>query len=163
MTTLPMTLQINGEQRDVTAEAGATLLDVLRDAGYHGVKRGCEEGTCCSCVVLIDGMPQASCLLFAAACQDQQIITIEAFDTPDDPNPIIEELVAAGGVQCGYCVPGMVLSVHALLEEVPRPTEPELRKALDGHLCRCTGYVKQIEAFQRAAERIATAKEASSQ
>ncbi len=160
-TTLPMTFQINGERRELTAPAGATLLDVLRDAGYHGVKRGCEEGTCCSCVVLLDGMPHASCLLFAAACQDHAITTIEAFDSPDDPNIIVEELVAAGGVQCGYCVPGMVLSVSALLEEIPRPSEHELRKALDGHLCRCTGYVKQIEAFQRAAERIAQAKEAA--
>ena len=161
MTTLPIQLEINGKRQELNVSAGATLLDVLRDAGYHGVKRGCEEGTCCSCVVLIDGQPQAACLLFAAAMQEKAITTIEAFDTPDNPHPIVEELVAAGAVQCGYCIPGMVLSVHALLEDVARPSEEELREALDGHLCRCTGYVKQIEAFQRAAERIASAKEAA--
>ncbi|MCK5796572.1 MAG: (2Fe-2S)-binding protein [Deltaproteobacteria bacterium] len=154
-------LKVNDEVRELTVPLGATLLNVLRDAGYHGVKRGCEEGTCASCLVLIDGVPQASCMLLALAQEGKAITTIEAFDKPDDPHPIVEELVSGAGVQCGYCVPGMVLSVKALLDEIPRPTEPELREALDGHLCRCTGYVKQIEAFQRAAERLATAKEAS--
>lgn len=159
---MKLQLTINEEPKSLEIEVGATLLDVLRDAGYHGVKRGCEEGTCCSCVVLVDGLPQASCLLFAAAMEGRSLTTIEGLDTPDAPNQIITSLVENAAVQCGYCVPGMVLSVKALLDETPRPSEDEVRQTLDGHLCRCTGYVKQIEAFLSAAEVLALrGKEAS--
>lgn len=155
---MKITLTINEQEKELDIEANATLLDVLRNAGYYGVKRGCEEGTCCSCVVLIDNIPLASCLVFAIAQEGKKITTIESLDNPENLSPIIDELVKAGAVQCGYCTPAMALSVQSLLDETPRPTEEDLRDALDGHLCRCTGYVKQIEAFQRAADRIATAK-----
>jgi carbon-monoxide dehydrogenase small subunit len=142
-------LKINDAPRELAIDPGATLLDALRDAGYLGVKRGCEAGTCGSCVVLVDGQPHYSCLLFAAAMEGRSLTTIEACDSDD---LIISAFADGAAVQCGYCVPGMVLSTKALLRENPDPTEEQIRRALDGHLCRCTGYVKQIKAVLRAAE-----------
>ena len=150
-----VSLTINGQPRELEIPAGETLLDALRAAGTLGVKRGCETGTCGSCVVLVDGRPFYSCLLFAAAMEGRQITTIEALGTvsaDEVPHPIIDSFAREAGVQCGYCVPGMVLTTKALLDENPAPTEAEVRQALDGHLCRCTGYVKQIKAVLRAAE-----------
>jgi aerobic-type carbon monoxide dehydrogenase small subunit (CoxS/CutS family) len=152
-------LTINGVDRDLTVEAGQTLLDALRAAGYQGVKRGCEAGTCGSCVVLIDGEPRYACLMFAAAAAHRQITTIEALGTPAEPHPIMQAFAEEGAVQCGYCVPGMVLTSKALLDANPRPTEGEVREAIDGHLCRCTGYVKQVKAILRASELLAARKE----
>ena len=149
---MEITLTINDKPAQLTFEPGDLLLDVLRDAGHVGVKRGCETGTCGSCVVLLDGLPHYSCLLFAATVQGRSLTTIEAMGTPDDPHPILEAFAREGAVQCGYCMPGMALSTKALLDETPRPTEDEVKRALDGHLCRCTGYVKQIKAVMRAAQ-----------
>lgn len=143
-------LRINGERREIETPPARTLLDVLRDAGYFGVKRGCEEGTCGSCVVLLDNEPHMSCLLFASAAQGKEITTIEALDG-DTPHAIIRAFADAGAVQCGYCIPGMALSTKALLEGNPDPDEAEIREAMEGHLCRCTGYVKQVEAIKNAA------------
>jgi aerobic-type carbon monoxide dehydrogenase small subunit (CoxS/CutS family) len=145
-------LNINGRDRTLEIAPGETLLDTLRDAGYFGVKRGCETGTCGSCVVLVDGAPHYSCLLFAAAMEERRITTIEALGTPDYPHPIVQAFTEEAAVQCGYCVPGMVLTTKSLLEQNPQPTEEQVKQALDGHLCRCTGYVKQIKAVLRAAE-----------
>lgn len=148
-------LTINGAARALEAKPGETLLDALRTAGYMGVKRGCETGTCGSCVVLLDGAPHYSCLLFAASVAGREVVTIEAFDhkgTGEPAHPIIQAFVEEAGVQCGYCVPGMVLTTKSLLDANPRPSEEDARDALDGHLCRCTGYVKQIKAVLRAAD-----------
>jgi aerobic carbon-monoxide dehydrogenase small subunit len=153
-------LTINGQSKDLPIEPGDLLLDVLRAAGYHGVKRGCEAGTCGSCVVLVDGVPCYSCLLFAAGQAGRTITTIEALGTIDAPHPLMRVFAEEAGVQCGYCVPGMILTAKALLDETPRPTEDQVKEALDGHLCRCTGYVKQIRAVMRAAEVMGEAKEA---
>jgi len=145
---------INGEARNLAIEPGATLLDALREHGYMGVKRGCETGSCGACVVLLDGEPHCSCLLFAAVVGGREITTIEALDEAHErgkPHPILSSFVEEAGVQCGYCVPGMALSAKALIDSNPRPTEADVREALDGHLCRCTGYVKQIKAVLRAA------------
>jgi aerobic-type carbon monoxide dehydrogenase small subunit (CoxS/CutS family) len=154
---MKLSLTINDKARELTIEPGDKLLDVLRNAGYMGVKRGCEEGTCGTCVVLVDGVPQLSCLLFAASMEGRAITTIEALDGPKT-HPIVEAFVDNGAVQCGYCIPGMVLSTKVLLEQDPSPSEQTIKRALDGHLCRCTGYVKQIEAVQKAAEMMATRK-----
>ena len=151
-------LTVNGLDRELAIDAGQTLLDALRAAGYHGVKRGCEAGTCGSCVVLIDGVPHYSCLVFAAAAAHRQITTIEALGTPAQPHPIMQAFAEEAGVQCGYCVPGMVLTTKALLDANPKPSEQEAREAVDGHLCRCTGYVKQLKAILRAAELMAADK-----
>ncbi len=145
-------LTINEQPATLCVEPGELLLDALRDAGFVGVKRGCETGTCGSCVVLLDGLPHYSCLLFAASVAGRSLTTIEALGTPDDPHPILEAYAREAAVQCGYCIPGMALSTKALLDEKPKPTEEEVKRALDGHLCRCTGYVKQIKAVLRAAQ-----------
>jgi aerobic-type carbon monoxide dehydrogenase small subunit (CoxS/CutS family) len=158
MSSLRVQLTINDQQRELRVEAGETLLDALRTAGYFGVKRGCETGTCGSCVVLVDGVPRYSCLLFAAAQAGRSVTTVEALGTPDAPHPILEAFAREGAVQCGYCVPGMALSTSALLAENPDPTEDDARRALDGHLCRCTGYLKQIRAVLRAAEQLRTGR-----
>lgn len=149
---MKLNVSINDQERELEVEPGELLLDALRTAGYLGVKRGCEAGTCGSCVVLVDGLPQFSCLLLAAAQQDRQVTTIEALGSPEHPHPIMQAFAEEGGVQCGYCVPGMILSSKALLDEDPNPDETSIKTALDGHLCRCTGYVKQIAAVRRAAE-----------
>jgi aerobic-type carbon monoxide dehydrogenase small subunit (CoxS/CutS family) len=157
---IAVALTLNGTPRTLLVEPGEILLDSLRAAGCFGVKRGCETGTCGSCVVLVDGEPRYSCLLFAAGQAGRSITTIEALDTPEKRDPIIESFVAEGAVQCGYCVPGMVLSAKALLDQNPSPTEEEVRVAIDGHLCRCTGYLKQVKAILRAAALRQAEKEA---
>jgi len=144
-------IEVNGAPRALEVDPGETLLDALRAAGFKGVKRGCENGTCGSCVVLLDGVPHFSCLLLAAALDGRKVTTIEGLGTPDAPHPIMRAFAEEAGVQCGYCTPGMVLSAKALLDAGPRPTEAEVREAFDGHLCRCTGYVKQVQAVLRAA------------
>jgi carbon-monoxide dehydrogenase small subunit len=148
-------LTVNGQARELEVAAGETLLDALRGAGYTGVKRGCEAGTCGSCVVLLDGTPSFSCMLFAATVEGRKVTTIEALGDPNQPHPIMQAFAEEAGVQCGYCVPGMVLTTQALLAEKPRPSEAEVKDALDGHLCRCTGYVKQVRAVLRASQLLA--------
>jgi carbon-monoxide dehydrogenase small subunit len=156
---IAVALTLNGTPRTLLVEAGEILLDALRSAGCFGVKRGCETGICGSCVVLVDGAPRYSCLLFAAGQAGRSITTIEALDTPDARDPILQAFVDEAAVQCGYCVPGMVLSTKALLDQNPDPTEEDVKGALDGHLCRCTGYVKQVKAVLRAAALRRTQKE----
>ncbi len=147
-------LEINGE-RDTYEVAPATrLIDLLRREGFQEVKKGCDEGHCGSCTVLLDGMPVLSCVMFAAQADDQSITTIEGIGTIDDPHILQREFVDKGAVQCGFCVPGMILSAKALLEENPSPEEDEIKRGLDGNYCRCTGYVKQIEAVQSAAKKM---------
>ncbi len=144
-------LTINGRERLSDVPEGERLLDTLRNLGYTGVKRGCDEGTCGTCVVLLDGKPVNSCMLFSHGSQGAEITTIEGLGTPQNPHPIQRAFVDAGAVQCGFCTPGMVLSTKALLDVNPDPTEDEIKLALDGQLCRCTGYVKIIDAVKRAA------------
>jgi aerobic-type carbon monoxide dehydrogenase small subunit (CoxS/CutS family) len=151
---MKLTATINGVARTLEIAPRALLIDVLRDAGYTSVKRGCETGDCGACTVLVDGVPLASCVLFAGQVEGRAVTTVEGLGTPDHPHPIMEAMVDAGAVQCGFCTPGMILSAKALLDENPSPTATEVMEALDGHLCRCTGYVKQIEAVLAAAARL---------
>jgi aerobic carbon-monoxide dehydrogenase small subunit len=158
-TKITINLTINGAAAQLVARPGDTLLDALRDNGRVEVKKGCEQGTCGSCVVLVGELPQYACLLFAASREGQSITTSEELDRPgvgEKPHPIVQAFVEEAGVQCGYCVPGMILSTKVLLERNPAPSETQARRALDGHLCRCTGYVKQIKAVLRAAELMQT-------
>jgi aerobic-type carbon monoxide dehydrogenase small subunit (CoxS/CutS family) len=143
---------INGAARELVIAARDLLIDVLRDAGYTSVKRGCETGDCGACAILLDGVPVESCVLFAAQAEGRAITTVEGLGTADRPHPLQVAFADTGAVQCGFCTPGMLLSAKALLDENPAPTEADVREALDGHLCRCTGYVKPIEAVLRAAE-----------
>jgi aerobic-type carbon monoxide dehydrogenase small subunit (CoxS/CutS family) len=147
-------LTINGKLKSLKIHPGETLLETLRSNGWSGVKYGCGTGDCGACVVLLNGKPVNSCQVLTAAIDGESVTTIEGIGTIDKPHPIQEELVKAGAVQCGYCTPGVVLSAYALLHSNPHPTEDEIKSALDGHLCRCTGYVKIIEGVKNAAERV---------
>ncbi|MBN1900387.1 (2Fe-2S)-binding protein [Candidatus Sumerlaeota bacterium] len=145
-------LSINKKKQELDILPGEKLLDVLRSRGYHSVKEGCREGNCGACVVLLDGKPVNSCLVFAAHCQERQITTLEGLGSPGSLHPLQEAFVQSGAIQCGYCTPGMILSSKALLDENPDPSDDEIEIALDGNLCRCTGYVQILEAVKKGAK-----------
>ncbi len=141
-------LNVNGEDLEILVEAHKTLLEVLReDLGLTGTKRGCDLGTCGACTVLIDGKPWLSCLTLAAAVQGKKIITIEGLAEDGKLHPLQSSFIEKGAIQCGFCTPGMILTAKAFLEEIPHPSEEEVKKAISGNLCRCTGYIKIIEAI----------------
>jgi carbon-monoxide dehydrogenase small subunit len=149
-------LTINGEAYELAVEPNATLAEVLRDRlNLTGTKEACGTGECGTCTVLIDGRPILSCLTLAVDCGNQSILTIEGLSAGDKLTPVQQAFHDCGAIQCGFCTPGMVLSTTALLEENPHPSTPDVQKALEGHLCRCTGYNKIIEAVHRAAEQMA--------
>jgi aerobic-type carbon monoxide dehydrogenase small subunit (CoxS/CutS family) len=146
-----MALNVNGKLRRVTAPADAFLIDVLRDQlDLTGAKNGCGMGECGACTVLLDGAAIFSCLTLAIEVQGHEITTIEGLSRGGDTDPVQRAFAETGGVQCGFCTPGMILSASALLAETPRPTEDEVRRALSGNLCRCTGYGKIVEAVLAA-------------
>jgi len=141
-------LQVNGEGREVLTEIHKTLLEVLReDLGLTGTKRGCDLGTCGACTVLIDGKPYLSCLTLAVDVQGREILTIEGLAVGGELHPLQKAFVEKGALQCGFCTPGMILTAKAFLDEHPHPSEGEIKKAISGNLCRCTGYVKIVEAI----------------
>jgi putative selenate reductase molybdopterin-binding subunit len=157
---MKLTLQINGIAHEVDAQAGDSLLRVLRAQGFYGVKSGgCLNGECGACAVLLDGRPVNSCLVLAAQAEGHSIVTIEALgEHPEQGwkktrglDPIQRAFIETGAIQCGYCTPAMVLAARALLEKEPKPSEAQIRDALSGVLCRCTGYLKPVQAVQRAA------------
>jgi len=151
---MKITLRINGIDRVVEAEPGEPLLDVLRREGFKGAKFGCGHGFCGACTVLLDGRPVNSCLLLAGLVEGREITTIEGLGGVDRLHPIQEAYLDAGAVQCGYCTPGFVLATKALLDEHPSPSDEEIKRGLDGNYCRCTGYVKIVEAVKLAAARL---------
>jgi aerobic-type carbon monoxide dehydrogenase small subunit (CoxS/CutS family) len=145
---------VNGESVEACFHTDETLLRVLRSHGHTEVKEGCNEGQCGACVVLMDGKLVNSCQVLAATARDAEIVTIRALGNLHEPHPIQRAFVDAGAVQCGFCTPGMVLAAYALLQQNSDPSEMEIREALDGNLCRCTGYVKIVEAVDLAARRM---------
>ena len=148
---------VNGETYELAVEPQTTLLEVLRDhLGLTGTKEACGTGECGSCTVLIEGKPILSCLALAVDYPNKEIITIEGLSQGERLTPVQQAFVDCGAVQCGFCTPGMILSASALLKKNPSPSEEEIRKALEGHLCRCTGYNKIVEAVNTAAKRLAT-------
>lgn len=148
-------LTVNGEDYELAVEPQETLLNVLRNyLGLTGTKEGCDTGECGSCTVLVGGEPVLSCLILAIDCQEQEITTIEGLGDLDGMTPIQEAFLEKGAVQCGFCTPGMVLATTALLKRNPNPTDEEIKKALEGHLCRCTGYNKIVEAVETAVEKL---------
>lgn len=149
---IPVKLFINGEEISSYTGSNETLLNFLRRIGYKDVKCGCEEGACGSCLVLLDGKAVNSCQVFAASCIDAKIITSNGLGTANNPHPIQKAFVDAGAVQCGFCTPGMVIATYELLSKNPDPSEEDIKIALSGNLCRCTGYVKIIEAVKLAAK-----------
>jgi aerobic-type carbon monoxide dehydrogenase small subunit (CoxS/CutS family) len=150
-----LTFELNGEEVECEARENETLLDLLRiDLGVTSVKKGCENGECGACTVLLDGSSVASCLVIAPQVEGRAVTTVDGL--VDDP--LMERLRRAfmedGAVQCGFCTPGMLISAYALLRENPKPTAEEVKKSIEGNICRCTGYVKIIEAILNASKRI---------
>ncbi len=149
-------LTVNGEARDIFVPVHKTLLEVLReDCGLTGTKHGCELGECGTCTVLVDGEPQLSCLLLPIQLEGRRITTVEGLSEGSRLTPLQQAFVELGAAQCGYCTPGMLLAAQSLLDRSPRPARDEIRDALAGNLCRCTGYAKIVEAVELAAERTA--------
>ena len=146
-------LNVNGEAHTVIAEDHRTLLEVLRESlGLTGTKEACDLGDCGACTVLIDGKPTLSCLTLALDAQGKEITTIEGLAKNGQLHPVQKAFVDKGAVQCGFCTPGMILTGKALLDNNPHPTEAEVRQGISGNLCRCTGYVKIVDAVLAAAE-----------
>lgn len=150
-------LVVNGEKRTVNTESDQTLLDLLRDDLHlRGTKKGCENGECGACTVLVEGRPVNSCLYPALRADGKSITTIEGLGTPKKLHIIQEAFVEAGALQCGYCGPGVIMTAKALLDLNPDPTEEQIRQGIAGNICRCSGYVKIVEAIKSAAKRIQT-------
>jgi aerobic-type carbon monoxide dehydrogenase small subunit (CoxS/CutS family) len=148
-------MNVNGETRELLVPVHKTLLEVLReDMQLTGTKHGCELGECGTCTVLVDGKPHLSCLVLPIQVQGRSITTIEGMADGSRLHPLQTAFAELGAAQCGYCSPGILLSARALLEENPEPTRDEIREALAGNLCRCTGYVKILEAVELAGERM---------
>ena len=150
-----LTMIVNGEAVRLVVKPSAMLIDVLRGRlGLIGVKEACGKGECGACTVLLDGKPVPSCITPAMKAHNKNVLTIEGLGGPGKLHPVQQAFIDHGAVQCGFCTPGMILSAKALLDGRPRPTEEEVRVAISGNLCRCTGYVKIVEAVLSAAERM---------
>ena len=150
---------VNGEPREVDGVwEGESLLYVLRERmGLPGSKNACEQGECGSCSVYLDGILVCSCLVLAGQAEGRRLVTVEGIADGDGLHPVQQAFVESGGVQCGFCTPGFIVATHDLLQRNPRPSDPEIREALAGNLCRCTGYEKILDAVRMAAERMGTA------
>jgi carbon-monoxide dehydrogenase small subunit len=144
-------LKVNGEIYEVAVEPRKTLLDIIRDdLGLTGTKKGCDQGECGSCTVIFNGKAVNSCLVLAVEAEGKDVLTIEGLAKGTKLHPIQEALINHGAIQCGFCTPGMIMSAKVLLDKNPNPTEKEVRDAIGGNLCRCTGYVKIVEAILAA-------------
>lgn len=150
-----ITLHVDGEKVDVAVRPHHSLMDVLRSqVGAHGVKEGCESASCGACTVLLDGVPTLSCLTLALDAVGREITTVAGLGTPpDDLHPLQEAFIRHHAVQCGFCTPGMLLTAKNLLDENPEPTEADIRRAIVGNTCRCTGYARIVTAIADAARR----------
>ena len=147
-------LRVNGRPHEVALSPNTTLLTALRDLGYTDVKNGCEIGECGACAVLLNGKAVNSCMVLAHQAHGAEILTNAGLGTMQTPHPIQEAFADAGAIQCGFCTPGMVVSTKALLDRNPDPSEAEIREALSGNLCRCTGYAQIVKGVQLAAARL---------
>jgi carbon-monoxide dehydrogenase small subunit len=146
-------LSVNGELHDIAVTPNETLVEVLRERlELTGTKQGCGEGACGTCTVLLDGKPVRSCLTLAVEVQDKEIVTIEGLAKGTDLHPVQKAFIEHGAIQCGFCSPAMILTSKALLDENPHPTGEEVRRAISGVVCRCTGYAKIVEAVMAVAE-----------
>jgi carbon-monoxide dehydrogenase small subunit len=154
MTTVaPLTITVNDVTYTINIEPNLTLVEVLRDTlGLVGTKKSCNEGECGACTVLMEGKPVASCLVLAMDAQDKEITTIEGLAEGEKLHPLQEAFVKHGGIQCGFCTPGMIMSAKALLDEKPDPTPLQVRTAISGNLCRCTGYQQIVDSVMAAAK-----------
>lgn len=148
-------LRLNGDEVQVFAPQDATLLETLRDdIGLRAAKRGCNQGVCGACTIMVDDVPVRACLTLTAACEGREVRTLEGY--ADDPlmNALQDAMVTSGGVQCGFCTSGLLITAHNLIAETSPPSESDIRSALSGNLCRCTGYVRIVEAVTKAAQEV---------
>jgi carbon-monoxide dehydrogenase small subunit len=154
---MAITLNVNGAGHDILVEPRKTLSDALRgDCGLTGTNVGCEHGVCGACTVLLDGVPVRSCLMFAVQADGHSITTVEGLANADGSMSVLQDsFCETHGLQCGYCTPGMLVATHSLLKTNPNPTAGEIRDAISGNLCRCTGYQQIVDAVQLAARRVA--------
>lgn len=150
---MEISVTINGEKKQLTTAVYDVLLDVLRREGYTGVKCGCRAGDCGACTVIVNNKAVVSCLMMAAQADGAEIMTIEGLAREGELHPLQQSFLDHGAAQCGFCIPGMILSAKACLDEHPHPTEQQVREATTGNLCRCTGYQKQIEAIMAVANK----------
>lgn len=148
-----VTLTVNGKPHTLEIDSRQTLLDILRNnLELYSVHRGCDSGECGACTVHMDDVPVPSCMVLAADCNNAEIVTLEGLQSESGLHPVQRELISKGGIQCGYCTPGIVMNAAALIDENPHPSEVEVREALAGNLCRCTGYAKIVDAVLSAVE-----------
>lgn len=149
-------LEVNGRRVQALGRPDATLLEVLRDGlALRAAKRGCNQGVCGACTVMLDGLPVRACLTLAGACAGRAVRTLEGFGDDEAMRALQEAMIASGAVQCGFCTGGILITARNLIEETPRPTPEEIRAALSANLCRCTGYVRIVEAVAAAAAEVA--------
>jgi aerobic-type carbon monoxide dehydrogenase small subunit (CoxS/CutS family) len=153
-----ITLNVNGRTHQTALNPNLTLLHALRDLGYTDVKNGCEKGDCGACAVSLDGKAVNSCLVLAWQADGAEVVTNAGLGTLEHPHPLQEAFADTGAIQCGYCTPGMIVAAKALLDENPNPATDEIRTAISGNLCRCTGYGQIIKAIQLAAEKMGGGK-----
>ena len=154
-----ITIRVNGSEETLQVEARRTLLEVLRDdLDLTGAKEGCNEGECGSCMVLVDGRTVNSCMMLAVEADGCEVTTIEGIGRHDDLHPVQQAFIDHAAIQCGFCTPGMVITAVALLAENPAPSEEEIRRALSGNLCRCTGYRQIVDAIHQAARQMAASE-----
>ncbi len=147
-----ITLEINGRRREIAAPPNQTLLETLREHGYFEVKSGCEKGDCGACAVLVDGEAVDSCLTLTGTLEGRAVTTVAGLKQNGELNPLQRAFVKLGSIQCGYCTPGLIIAAQSLLNETPEPSDEDIRLALSGNLCRCTGYTKVFDAVQEAAQ-----------
>lgn len=153
MTAQAINLKVNGETHVLLADTADTLLDLLREQLHlTGAKRGCNQGVCGACTVLVDGEPSRACLCLGIDLQDEEIVTVEGLANGDMLTIVQRALVEAGAIQCGYCTPGMVVALTALLRDNPSPNAAEIREGIGGNICRCSGYVKIVDAILEATD-----------
>ncbi len=155
---LPITFRVNGQEVNTEAPAHTTLLYLLRDLGFTEVKNGCEAGDCGACTILMDGLAINACCALGVQAEGREIVTVKGIGTVDNLHPIQEKFIEHGAIQCGFCTPGMIVAAKELLDINPNPSRQEIKVGIAGNLCRCTGYVKIIDAIEAAAVELSSKK-----